>query len=274
LIGFSNGSVANCHSTGVVNGDYDVGGLIGYSSYGSIANCHSTGDVNGDYDHVGGLIGHSSNVSINHCYTPNNVTLTGISSVGGLVGYNYRSSITECYSEATVNGSGNDCGGLVGMNYDGSTITDCYCAGSVFGESYVGGLAGSIIDAMATNCYSTGSVSAPHNVGGFTGYNSGACNDCFWDIETSGQNQSVCGTGKTTTEMMQQATFDPPWNFDTVWGIDDGQIYPYLLALSPVCGDKDHPYPIGDLNYDCRVDFFDFTIFAQHWLECTAPECD
>ena len=78
---------------------------------------------------------------------------------------------------------------------------------------------------------------------------------------------------KTTAEMMQQATFDPPWNFATIWGIDEGQTYPYLMKLSPTCGDPLHPYPIGDLNFDCHVDFADFVVFSTHWLECTDPCC-
>jgi hypothetical protein len=32
------------------------------------------------------------------------------------------------------------------------------------------------------------------------------------------------------------------------------------------CGDYKHPYPAGDLNKDCRVDFVDFAILAQDWL--------
>jgi hypothetical protein len=32
------------------------------------------------------------------------------------------------------------------------------------------------------------------------------------------------------------------------------------------CGDYKHPYPDGDLNEDCTVDFFDFAILAQDWL--------
>jgi hypothetical protein len=41
----------------------------------------------------------------------------------------------------------------------------------------------------------------------------------------------------------------------------------------PRCGDPNHPYPVGDLNQDCRVDLLDLAILASHWLECTAPEC-
>ena len=33
------------------------------------------------------------------------------------------------------------------------------------------------------------------------------------------------------------------------------------------------PIPIGDLNEDCIVNFFDFAIFASHWLECTRVIC-
>jgi len=45
-------------------------------------------------------------------------------------------------------------------------------------------------------------------------------------------------------------------------------------ALPPVCGDAAHPYLTGDLSLDCRVNFKDIAIVADHWLECTAPECD
>ncbi len=44
--------------------------------------------------------------------------------------------------------------------------------------------------------------------------------------------------------------------------------------ILPSCGDADHPYPVGDLNHDCRVDMFDLAILSSNWLECTAPECD
>ncbi len=43
----------------------------------------------------------------------------------------------------------------------------------------------------------------------------------------------------------------------------------------PTCGDLNHPYPTGDFNKDCRVDDYDILIFfIDHWLDCTAPECD
>ena len=45
-------------------------------------------------------------------------------------------------------------------------------------------------------------------------------------------------------------------------------VIPEIDAIAGVscCGDYKHPYPVGDLNQDCRVNFVDFTILAQNWL--------
>ena len=42
-------------------------------------------------------------------------------------------------------------------------------------------------------------------------------------------------------------------------------------AISDVscCGDYGHPFPVGDINKDCRVDMLDFGLIAGHWLDCT-----
>jgi len=40
------------------------------------------------------------------------------------------------------------------------------------------------------------------------------------------------------------------------------------------CGDECHPYPAGDISKNCIVDFNDFILFFQSWMECTKPECD
>ncbi|MBN2018693.1 MAG: hypothetical protein JW749_00535 [Sedimentisphaerales bacterium] len=32
------------------------------------------------------------------------------------------------------------------------------------------------------------------------------------------------------------------------------------------CGDADHPYPQGDIDLDCDVDFIDFALMAENWL--------
>lgn len=47
----------------------------------------------------------------------------------------------------------------------------------------------------------------------------------------------------------------------------------WKVPISPVpaCGDENHPYPTGDLNQDCNVDFSDLAILLNHWLECNDP---
>ena len=50
--------ISNCYFSGVVSGNNNVGGLIGYKKYGNISCCYSAGSVFGS-SNVGGLIGHN-----------------------------------------------------------------------------------------------------------------------------------------------------------------------------------------------------------------------
>jgi len=115
-------------------------------------------------------------------------------------------------------------------------IRNCYATGAVLGSSAVGGLAAGIYDgAEVTNCYSTGLVSGTGQVGGLLGLVSnisGACTvtSSYWDSQTSGQPGSAGGTGKTTVQMKQQATF-AGWDFIRVWGISEGVTYPILATI-------------------------------------------
>ena len=262
LVGRNNGNVSDCYSTGTVSGSYyswGVGGLVGYNSNGgSISNCYSTGAVSGN-ESVGGLVGYNYD-SISDCYSTGTVSGSSNSyAVGGLAGEN-AGSISNCYSTGEVSGSSisYDVGGLVGLNYD--SISNCYSTGAVSGDAGVGGLvavnAGSI-----SNCYSTGVVSGSSYVGGLVGYNyDESVVGSFWDIETSGRMTSNGGTGKTTTEMKTLSTFiSAGWNFVDVWGIGNGQTYPYLKPLTGI-----NP---ADINYSGTVNMQDFAILAANWLE-------
>ena len=76
-------------------------------------------------------------------------------------------------------------------------------------------------------------------------------------MDTSGQETSVDGEGKTTAQMKQRATF-VDWDFASVWDIAENQTYPFLRV-----------YPAGDLNHDGLVNMLDFAIAASDWLEGT-----
>jgi len=90
-----------------------IGALAGESD-GSVANCHSTGEVNGAGNIIGGLVGFYHGGSISNCYS--NGAVTGNSGIGGLVGYNWIARVSNCYSIGAV--VGNDhAGGLIGWSY-------------------------------------------------------------------------------------------------------------------------------------------------------------
>jgi len=299
LVGWNDGTISNCYSTGSVSGDAGVGGLVGLNSYWAVvSNCYSAGDVNG-VGYVGGLVGENWFGTISDSYSTGSVNgggyvggLVGLSrgtisncystgdvngvDVGGLVGVN-TGSISNCYSIGDVNGV-EGVGGLVGWNSYWAVVSNCYSTGAVSGNSYVGGLVGGngsctpyvgCESGYIFNSYSTGSVQGASDVGGLVGYNFvGDIEGSFWDVETSGE-PNMCGDqswsgagcdpncGKTTSEMQTRSTFIAAgWDFIEIWGIGEGQTYPYLKFA-----------PAGDLNYDKKVDLVDFAILASHWLE-------
>ena len=51
--------------------------------------------------------------------------------------------------------------------------------------------------------------------------------------------------------------------------LDVNDIYT-LPPSRPTCGDAENPWPVGDLNRDCSVDFLDLEILTSQWLN----ECD
>jgi prepilin-type N-terminal cleavage/methylation domain-containing protein len=173
-------------------------------------------------NYVGGLVGYTSTgCTIENCYATGKVT--GGSDTGGLVGRNYG-TITDCYATAEVTG-GSRTGGLVGYAYSGS-ITSCYATGKVTGDSCTGGLVGWNNGAIE-NCYTTGNVNGVDRTGGLVGLDFTGCTieNSYYNSETTGQ--SGRGTPLTTEEMKDQSNFSG-WDFDTVWGIDEGFSYPYL----------------------------------------------
>jgi hypothetical protein len=85
------------------------------------------------------------------------------------------------------------------------------------------------------------------------GVSFGSISNCYF-LDTSGPDNGY-GTPLTDGEMKQQATFTG-WDFVEVWDIEENQTYPYLRLYSP-----------ADINHDKVVNFLDFAILAEHWLE-------
>lgn len=209
-----------------ISGNMRTAGLVAYCK-GTVTNCYTTGSISSTDKNIGGLIGQShSTATVSKSYSTANVT--GNNNVAGLIGSNWG-SISNCYSTGAVSGQ-TDIGGLVGYN-DGS-ISNCYSCGSV-----------------------TGSVRS-----GLVGFqpnsNSGGTTNSFWDTESSGQDNSDSGTGKTTAEMQSKSTYtNAGWDFlgetangtNGIWRIDEGNDYPKLVFIKGE-GTASHPFQITNLT--------------------------
>jgi len=276
LIGFNDHAraITNCWVTGFITATSDptyislCAGLVGYTDW-DVTDCYFSGTItlddtaNGSRARQnGGLIGllGGGTAGVTRCYSTGKLIFNGrpgFSSrcweAGGFLGMNTGAPISQCYS--TMNITLNDCeraveefwavGGFVGDSGLGA-ITNCYARGSInavglFGSGdSIGGFAGWNNQTL-TNCYSTGLVTtnAVAHIGGFCGWNDGGTiTDCFWDTETSGTLISDGGTGMTTAQMKDSATFiSAGWGFGTIWGMTDvcNNGYPCLLSVTPGC---------------------------------------
>jgi hypothetical protein len=231
LVGLNEGPVSNSYSSANVTAYFGVGGLVGWN-LGNVSNSHSTGSVTGNYN-VGGLVGYNfETVSSSYC----SVDVTGTAGVGGLVGTG--GTVSNSYSIGSVTGN-ESVGGLVGGG--ASNVSNSYSTGSVTGNLSVGGLVGDIFGGTVSDSYSTAIVTGNESVGGLVGKNEiSTVSNSFWDIETSEQATSEGGTGKTTAEMQNIATFSGVgWNItavanpsmsnpSSIWNIVDNLTYPFL----------------------------------------------
>jgi len=246
LVGWKrNGTVLNSYVTGTVSGTTDVGGLVGWTTKnGNIAHSYANVDVDG-YGEVGGLVGENDDGIITNSYALGDVN--GHEYVGGLVGDN-DGRITNSYATGDATATGWYAGGLVGFEH-GEKVSNTYATGGVSADEGVGGLLGFISCSSATNSYSTGEVNGNESVNGLIGNGKySSVSNCFYDNETSGVNNDEYGTGKTTEEMKDIATFtdniteglDEPWDFvgnpnndtndDELWDLDENTNdgYPFL----------------------------------------------
>jgi len=252
LIGYNWGKVSRCYTRGPVSGTGCVGGLAGYHNADTVSVCYAMGTITGNGDAVGGLIG-GNEATVIGCHATGPVTGMGVHyNIGGLVGINHGNlldsyatgsvigsgncvggltggnylSVSGCYAIGSVTGSGN-VGGLVGVNQ--SQISDCFSTGRVVGTNFFGGLVGANNNGAVNRCYATGAVMGhdPDTIGGLVGANFATVSDSYWDTNTTDQTRSSGGTGKTTPEMKQQATF-VGWDFTNIWRLVENVTYPHL----------------------------------------------
>lgn len=216
LFGFvaDEGEVRNVRVTNAdITGGSRAGGLVG-SNYGVVTSSCSTGSVRGN-DYTGGLVG-ANRGTVSKSYSAGNVTTS----------WSGHSSFSLPLQYATGDPLHGATGGLIGWNE--GTVADSYSRASVREKNSVGGLVGANIGQIS-RCYATGSLYAYETFGLVVGAH-GVASNSFWDVETTGTDQSGGGVGRTTAEMKQESTFaEAGWDFENVWDINEmNEGYPFL----------------------------------------------
>ena len=255
-------SIYKSDSRSNVYGGDNTGGLVGKAlsqqGFTLIDYSHADGEVSG-LDYTGGLVGAnivSESVGTSFVlHTSATGAVRGKNRVGGLIGWNHTlgGNIETGNSSATGSVFGlRQVGGLVGLNdsedYGFNNMNYNYATGAVTGFAQVAGLigenyAGENGISLIKDNYATGQVIGLYETGGLIGRNKDIFNlpingnvvSSYWNTSTSGQFTSAGGTGKTTAELKQIATFTG-WDIadvsnttsNSTWVIDQNNSTPWL----------------------------------------------
>ena len=169
-------TIKNSNNNATITGYGYVGGILGGCNDTSVAiiGCHNSGEVNVTGGNVGGILGYTNGnckIDIKNCYNNGLVKSTGTAgNVGGIIGRAYTLStdasaikIFNCYNVGEVSNANSDsAGGIVGYARSESAgvvvVKYCYNKAKISGETYIGGIVGSIYTgkyATIENCYTT-----------------------------------------------------------------------------------------------------------------------
>lgn len=246
-------TVTNCVNFSYVEGVTYTGGLIGYCTGGLISQCANENEVKGSSQFVGGLVGcwqQRDDSRILNCYAKGDVYGGSSEYVGGLVGYSNSNSnvLSDCYYEGNVISTGYYVGGIIGYSY--SKVDRCLAKGTVSGEKYVGGIAGSQNGGHIYSCVCICSK-ITSNYGNYCGricYN-GPLGSLGTTTENKVTNECKVYNGETLQNIVDDSYqgFSASdyalrraisytaigWNLAGVWAIDEGESYPYLRFRQP-----------------------------------------
>jgi hypothetical protein len=194
LVGLNSGTVLNCDYNGVVNGDRQVGGLVGLNEAlltirGQVEDCGGAYSVNGNLE-VGGVAGRNMGNIRRASFTGD---VNGIMIGDGVIALN-KGFTGNTYSSDTVL-QGSYVGGVVGVNE--GTVEDSSAEVTVEGYQYVGGLAGAN-EGTVENCSADSKVAGDSNIGGLVGENQGTLDNCSSCGEVTGESNTGCLVGHNT----------------------------------------------------------------------------
>ncbi len=174
-----NSLIENSHTSGMIQGDGDMGGVAGFFRDGNIIDSSSKvvispRTIDGQtYGSVGGLVGEFRNGEIKNSYVTGRIS--GKNNVGGLVGWARDASLDSSYAFTEItsgdirsgrfNGLVNDTGsiyfgGLTGLT-NRTSIKNSFANVKMSGDiELAGGMVGARFDTEIENSYAAGEIDA------------------------------------------------------------------------------------------------------------------
>lgn len=218
----------------------NVGGFVGIGKNLNLSQCAFYGNIEGGRNSVGSFVGRSKDSYIQESYAEGLIDGLGSEYGGGLVGYAENTVIGDCISKSDIHYRDYS-GGIVGTNM--SVVRNCYATGNIDAGSS-GGICGRNegSDATVSNCFAMNKNIRSGNrvIGSLLNPLIGPILtpipdsiNYAWDgmiIKTViNDGVPMNGYSKTNEQLMQRSTYETcGWDFDNVWGIDEGKGYPYL----------------------------------------------
>lgn len=196
------GKVTECKNENDIEGNANVGGIVGFANEKSLSgnfeiiDCNNSGIVTSTgYNTIsihtmganstwnscaaGGIIGYGIKTKVTNCYNTNLVTTSKNNTVqrfdvGGIAGTLRNSEITKSYNIGTIKGDENhvgSIGGIAGTGFYNVKVNNCYNEGEVSGYASIGGIVGIGNMMDIRYCYNKGEVTAFYQtVGGIVGH--------------------------------------------------------------------------------------------------------
>lgn len=215
-----------------------IGGLVGLVNVGVADSVSTTSvtvsmDPSGYASEIGGLVGNAGFAFVNRSGASGPVSVTGTTlgrGVGGLVGFATASLIQDSFATGDVTASVSAVGAILGV-LEGANISRTYGAGRLSGASFIGGIVG-------TAAFSSQVTDSFWNSG-----TTGASTAFGLDTDSVVTHVTALPTGPMyafATYVDTTSNLGTAWDIHngfespatTVWGICDGQGYPFLTALT------------------------------------------
>ena len=202
-----------------VDGNENVGGIVGIADGGSIQQCYVTSTETNAYDRAAGI---------------------AALALGGV-------TIKDCYVTGTIKAREHQSGGIVAASQGAVRIENCYFEGTITGGNFKASMLG-LLDSDAnvtiSNCLNlasqinNGTPSRIINVGGRMSFanlsnNYSISTTSLDDNTVTGTTSDVNGLNLPNDNDAKSSSFYTGlgWNFSTIWAFATSSVYPVLKAF-------------------------------------------